>query len=492
MPDKSDQDDTVKDSETPAEGTQPGNPETPTPEVPAESQPAPETPQPAPETPAEGQPSTEAAQVPEDTESVDLSEVDDLGLLDPVWNTVATKTVTPVGDAVDVFEVNDGADSFVMDGTTITSYTGPGGYVSIPDGVTSISDNAFYGNTSVISITLPNTIQSIGSSAFNGCSNLESVTIPASVTDIGVSAFANCTGLSSVTINGAVGTIAQGQFYNCISLSQIDIPEGITSIYAGAFSGCSNLSSVTLPASLVSLDLNAFDSDVNLTNITVADGNPNYSSSDGCLYSSDGSQFILCPAGKTATTIPKGVTSIAAGAFAGCNYITNVKLPDSVTSIAADAFTGSNIQAVTIPKGVTSIGVQSNWTPDIVYGYTGSQAETWADENNYIFEALDQKQPTEDPGEDPSDNTETENPRDDTETEDPGDDNGNGNGKAWGNGTTTVSGTNAPTVTAAAPHIKDATPKTGVEDYGIYFLFGAILLVGGACFAYSKKLHCEK
>ena len=171
-----------------------------------------------------------------------------------------------------------------------------------------------------------------------------------------------------------------------------------------------------------------------------------------------------------------------------------MKLPDSVTSIAADAFTGSNIQAVTIPKGVTSIGVQSNWTPDIVYGYTGSQAETWADENNYIFEALDQKQPTEDPGEDPSDNTETENPRDDTETEDPGDggDNNNGNGKAWGNGTTTVSGTGAPTVTAAAPHIKDATPKTGVEDYGIYFLFGAILLVGGACFAYSKKLHCEK
>ena len=473
-----------------------GNSETADPqvpaEVPAEAQPVPETPQVPAQTPAE-QPSTEVAQAPEDTETVDLTEVDDLDLKDPDWNMIVTKTVSPLGEAVDIFEVNDGADSFIMDGTTITGYTGAGGYVTIPNGVTSIADNAFYGNNNVISVSLPNTIQSIGSSAFNGCTNLESVTIPGSVTDIGVSAFANCTGLSSVTINGAVGTISQGQFYNCISLTQVNIPEGITSIYSGAFSGCSNLSSVTLPSSLVSLDLSAFDSDVNLTNITVASGNANYSSNDGCLYSADGSQFMLCPAGKTSTTIPSGVTSIAAGAFAGCSYIYNVELPGSVTSIAADAFTGSNVQSVRIPKSVTSIGTQSNWTPDVVYGYVGSEAEAWADENNYIFEAIGENGNTEDPGNDPENGPgdDTENgPGDDPENG-PGDDGDSGPGVAnGGNYTVTVTNANAPTVATA--HIKDATPKTGVEDYGIFFLFGAILLVGGACFAYSKKLHFEK
>ena len=99
--------------------------------------------------------------------------------------------------------------------------------------------------------------------------------------------------------------------------------------------------------------------------------------------------------------------------------------------------------------------------------------------------------PGEDPGEDPEEDPTEEDP---TEEEPP--EEGPKDGYAGGDGgTTTVSGTGAPTVTAAAggtAHIKDATPKTGVEDYGIFFLFGAILLVGGACFAYSKKLHCEK
>ena len=172
-----------------------------------------------------------------------------------------------------------------------------------------------------------------------------------------------------------------------------------------------------------------------------------------------------------------------------CNYISNVVLPASVTSIAADAFTGSNVQSVTIPASVTSIGFQSNWAPDIVYGYTGSVAEAWADENNYIFEALDggsgNTQPQDSDDDDDGDDS------DDSDDDD--DDDGYADGD--GNETTTVSGSSAPTVTAAgvqAAHIKDATPKTGVEEYGIFFLFGAILLVGGGLFAFSKKMHCEK
>ena len=76
-----------------------------------------------------------------------------------------------------------------------------------------------------------------------------------------------------------------------------------------------------------------------------------------------------------------------------------------------------------------------------------------------------------------------------------------------GNGGSSNSGTNTTTVTAAGPaaatgtyatissnggnHVKDATPKTGVEDYGRYFLFSAILLIGAAFFAYSMKLSYE-
>ena len=51
-----------------------------------------------------------------------------------------------------------------------------------------------------------------------------------------------------------------------------------------------------------------------------------------------------------------GYTSIGNGAFAYCNYLTNIALPNSVTSIGVDAFENcSSLISLTIPNSVTSI-----------------------------------------------------------------------------------------------------------------------------------------
>ena len=70
----------------------------------------------------------------------------------------------------------------------------------IPEGVTSIGDDAFCGCSGLTSVTIPNSVTSIGYEAFYECTSLTSVTIPNSVTSIGGSAFRNCRGLTSVTI----------------------------------------------------------------------------------------------------------------------------------------------------------------------------------------------------------------------------------------------------------------------------------------------------
>jgi len=57
--------------------------------------------------------------------------------------------------------------------------------VEIQHGVTSIGACAFYGCSSLKSVTIPESMASIGSYAFYGCSSLETVIIPESVASIG-------------------------------------------------------------------------------------------------------------------------------------------------------------------------------------------------------------------------------------------------------------------------------------------------------------------
>lgn len=105
--------------------------------------------------------------------------------------------------------------------------------VIILEGVTNISDKAFYNCDSLTNVTIPNSVKEIGSFAFCDCS-LNKVTIPDGVTHISMHAFD--------------GT----------NLSEIEIPDGVTSIGNSAFNYCTNLSVVKLPASVTRIDSSAF------------------------------------------------------------------------------------------------------------------------------------------------------------------------------------------------------------------------------------------
>lgn len=57
-------------------------------------------------------------------------------------------------------------------------------------------------------------------------------------------------------------------------------------------------------------------------------------------------------------TIPNGVTSIGYCAFSGC-FLKSIKIPNSVTNIDHGAFQYCNFTSITLPNGITDIGAET-------------------------------------------------------------------------------------------------------------------------------------
>ena len=271
----------------------------------------------------------------------------------------------------------------------------------IPNSVTNISGYAFYGCSSLTSITIPGSVTSVGDNAFFSCAKLTNITvekgnkkydsrnncnaiietnsntlivgckntvIPNSVTSIGKNAF-NGSDISSINIPNSVTSIASSAFSNTQwynsqpngviyagsvlyrykgtmpANTHIVIKEGTKGIAEGAFNSCSNLSSITIPNSVTNIGEWAFGSCSGLTSVTI----PNSVTSIGSYA------FSYC-SGLTSITIPKSVSSIGICTFSGCTSLTSVTIPNSVTNIGRYAFQRcTSLTSVTIPNSVTTI-----------------------------------------------------------------------------------------------------------------------------------------
>ena len=275
----------------------------------------------------------------------------------------------------------------------------------IPNSVTSIGNHAFYGCSSLTSVTIPNSVTCIGSDAFYKCSSLTSVTIPNSVTSIGNYAFDGCSSLTSVTIGASVTSIGFQAFRGCSSLTSVTIPNSVTSIGSNAFGDCSKLTKtnytgdiagwcnikfgsgsanpmyyshnfyindqeikdLVIPNSVTSIGNHAFRNCSKLTSVTIP--NSVTSIGDGAFSGCSSlpvennlryaDTYLVEAVDKTLSTysIKKGTKWIGSSAFEGCSSLTSVTIPNSVTSIGEYAFRNcSKLTSMTIPNSVTSIG----------------------------------------------------------------------------------------------------------------------------------------
>ena len=114
----------------------------------------------------------------------------------------------------------------------------------IPDSVTTIEYEAFFGCTYLANLTIGTSVTIIGYCAFSYCTSLTSITIPESVSNFGNGAFSNCTNLESVTISDGVTSIGIGTFIDCTNLKTVKIPESVLYIGYQTFMDCTNLTDV--------------------------------------------------------------------------------------------------------------------------------------------------------------------------------------------------------------------------------------------------------
>ncbi len=250
------------------------------------------------------------------------------------------------------------------DGTlTITGYTNTTvGVVAIPSTingltVTAIGYESLESLSILTNVTIPSGLTTIGDYAFYNCQNLTNITLPDSVTSIGAGAFEYCTNLANITLPSGLTSIASDLFDDCYTLNNVNIPAGVTSIGEDAFEYCSNLANLTIPAGVTTIGEDAFYQG-GLTNLTIGinGAGPN----GPCNIEEDA--FEECYH-LTNVTIGSSVTSIGEDAFYFCTNLTNLTIGNNFTSpngactIAEDAFEECyHLTDVTIGNSVTSIG----------------------------------------------------------------------------------------------------------------------------------------
>ena len=284
------------------------------------------------------------------------------GVPHPDKKIAAEQSGLVIKDGVLDLYTGDGGDVTIPDGVTKIAgrnvnrldYNAPKGAfhncttltaVAIPAGVTEIGDYAFCNCSALGKASIPDSATAIGKYAFNNCGNLAGLTLPRDLTSIGARAFDGCTTISSLAVPAGVTEIGEGAFYCCNALETVSLPAGIAVAEESLFEHCVSLKKITLPAGIAEIKQRAFKDCGSLAEIVIPDS----------VTTIGARAFEGCAALKK-IVIPDGVTAIGESAFEGCTSLVSVKFGKSVGRIGESAFKGcAALKAVALPDAVTEL-----------------------------------------------------------------------------------------------------------------------------------------
>lgn len=208
-------------------------------------------------------------------------------------------------------------------------------HYAIKEGTEVIADEAFIPQKGMgdrkkklKEIVIPNTVTHIGKGAFVGCM-VEKFVLPDSVTYLGEMAFQGCESLEEIIMPDTLTHIGGMAFFGCISLKHIVIPRKTKHLGCAAFCGCHN--------------------------VEIGSHSSRFVVQDGFLVDNKEKEPLHYFGKGKVVTLPEGMVRLDWSVFAGSD-VEEITVPDTVTTLGFRAFNDCPaLRKVTLPASIKSI-----------------------------------------------------------------------------------------------------------------------------------------
>lgn len=167
------------------------------------------------------------------------------GSKDLLGNTIYTQTLTSDKQWIKNVSVAYIGNQYLVSGD---ESSGQEWVVAEETANTDKSLGIFANEGNIRTLVVGDNLLGIGNYAFYGCTSLESITLGNGLEEIGKWAFADCYNMNDVSMNIAskIQYISDYTFYNCQALTDFTMPINVRKIFDSAFEGCTNLTNVDL------------------------------------------------------------------------------------------------------------------------------------------------------------------------------------------------------------------------------------------------------
>ncbi len=245
----------------------------------------------------------------------------ELNSTDPVFGKYVDGSLTEVKaeDLKGITEIRD----YAFANSVVTS-------IEIPEGVTSIGDNAFASCNFLENISLPSSLRTIGSTVFYKLPLLESLTIPEGVVSLGDRCINTCEALVNLSVPSSLESLGQNALYGLSATLNED------SVGGGSYYGNESNPYVVFIQPV----------DSALTSINVV---------DGCRLLND-SSFSTVKSTITNVTLPESLVFIGKQVFASCSALTSVNMPEGLNYLGSHCFQGcSSLKSIDLTCNIETI-----------------------------------------------------------------------------------------------------------------------------------------